>query len=97
MNIAVSSTKNPPQTAVVTVGTAIVVSPVFVGLVRGINLKAPTDNTEDILIGNQNLSGATANWYPLAPGDSLFLAVETSAQLSFKSAASSQLVYMIGL
>lgn len=97
MNIEVSSTKNRPQTAVVTVGTSVVTSPAFVGLVRGINLKAPVSNSNAILIGNVNLSGNDANWFPLAPGDSLFLAVENSSQLSFKSTAASQSVYMIGL
>jgi hypothetical protein len=96
MNIEVSSTKNVPKTSVVTVGTTVVSAPVFTNLIRGINIKAPSANTVDVLVGSVGLSDP-ASWFPLSPGESLFLAVDNTDKIGFRSSANAQVLNLIGL
>lgn len=68
-------------------------------LVRGLTIKAASGNANTIYVGGPTVTQGTGNedGYPLAAGDSLFLAVQNADQIWLVGGAASQDYSVVGL
>lgn len=96
MIIETSSTQNKVYFEQVVVGTSEVDLPLSTRvLARGVNIKAHTGNAGTVYVGGPGVTAS--NGYPLAAGDSLFLAVESPTQVKLIAGVADQDVSVIGL
>lgn len=61
---------------------------------QGVNIKAPSENTGNLYVGITGVT--TSNGYPLAPGDSTFVACDNANRIYVISDTAAQAVGWIG-